>query len=153
MLKVLIAEDDFMIADMAEEVLVEHGYEVCGIARTVAEAVALGRRPKPDLAVIDQRLADGGLGTEVAAQLGALGRIGVLYATGNVSHVMVNAAYGDACLSKPYRSDDLVRGLEIVADIVATGRVSPPFPHGFQVLPPAIAVPPATAALPESWYG
>jgi two-component system, response regulator PdtaR len=84
MLKVLMAEDDFMIADMAEEVLVEHGYEVCGIARTVAEAVALGRRHKPDLAVIDLRLADGGLGTEVAAQLGALGRIGVLYATGNV---------------------------------------------------------------------
>jgi len=67
--KVLIAEDDLMIADMAEMVLVEHGYEVCGIARTVPEAVALGRHHKPDLAVFDQRLADGGLGTEIAAQL------------------------------------------------------------------------------------
>src|ERR1700687_3250505 len=69
MLKVLIAEDDFMIADMAEEVLVEHGYEVCGIARTVAEGVALGQRHKPDLALIDLQLADGGLGTEIVAQL------------------------------------------------------------------------------------
>ena len=41
MLKVLIAEDELMIADMAEETLVKHGYEVCGIARTVAEAVRL----------------------------------------------------------------------------------------------------------------
>jgi response regulator of citrate/malate metabolism len=65
MIKVLIAEDDLMIADMAEEMLVERGYEVCGIARTVAEAVALGRLHKPHLAVIDLRLADGGLGTEV----------------------------------------------------------------------------------------
>ena len=39
--KVLIAEDDLMIADMLEMSLVDSGYEVCGIARTVAEAVAL----------------------------------------------------------------------------------------------------------------
>ena len=44
-------------------------------------------------------------------------------------------------------SDDLVRGLEIVAEIVATGAASPPFPGGFQLLPPA------TAALPEPSYG
>ena len=133
----MIAEDDLMIADMVEEILVESGYEVCGIARTVAEAVALGRRHKPDLAVIDMRLADGGLGTEIAAQLGALGRLGVLYATGNASLVMLTAADGDACLVKPYSSADLVRGLEIVADIVATGTASPPFPRGFQLLPSA----------------
>jgi len=40
-LKVLIAEDDLMIADLAEEILVDHGYQVCGIARTVSEAVTL----------------------------------------------------------------------------------------------------------------
>jgi response regulator of citrate/malate metabolism len=59
-LKVLIAEDDLMIADIAEEILIEHGYEVCGIARTVAEAVTLAQQHKPDLAVLDLRLADGG---------------------------------------------------------------------------------------------
>ena len=47
MLKVLIAEDDLVIADMAEEILVEGGYEVCGIARTVVEGVALSRRRAP----------------------------------------------------------------------------------------------------------
>jgi hypothetical protein len=51
MLKVVIAEDDLMIADMAEELLVAQGYEVRGIARGVAKAV--GRRDKPDLAIID----------------------------------------------------------------------------------------------------
>ena len=57
MLKVLIAEDDLMLADLAEEILVDAGYEVCGIARTVAEAVALAQHHKPDLAVLDLRLA------------------------------------------------------------------------------------------------
>jgi DNA-binding response OmpR family regulator len=147
MLKVLIAEDDLMIADTTKEVLVESGYEVSGIARTVTEGVALGRRHKPDLAVIDMRLANGELGSEIAAQLGALGRLGVLDATGNLSRAILTAADGDACLAKPYRSADLLRGLQIVADIVATGTASPPFPHGFQVLPSA------TTARRESSYG
>lgn len=145
MVRVLIAEDDLMIADLAEEILIEHGYEVCGIARTVGEAVALARHHKPDLAVLDLRLADDGLGTEIAALLLPLGRLGILYATGNAPQVVLTAADGDACLSKPYRSIDLLRGLEIVAEIVATGKASPPFPRGFQVLHPATA-PPALAA-------
>jgi DNA-binding response OmpR family regulator len=138
--KVLIAEDDLMIADMAEEVLVNHGYEVCGIARTVAEAVALGLRHKPDLAVIDLRLADGEFGTEVALQLKATG-LGVLYASGNMTQVMLTAANGHACLAKPYRGSDLLRALEVVSDMVTTGAAVPPFPRGLQVLKakPAIA--------------
>jgi DNA-binding response OmpR family regulator len=145
-LKVLIAEDDLMIADLAEDILTDKGYEVCGIARTVAEAVALAQLHKPDLAVLDLRLADGGLGTEVAAQLLPLGRFGVLYATGNISQVVLTTANGDACLSKPYGSADLLRALEIVAQIVATGKALPPFPQGFQILHPAVTAPPAVAA-------
>jgi DNA-binding response OmpR family regulator len=139
-LKVLIAEDDLMIADLAEEILVEAGYEVCGIARTVAEGVTLARQHKPDLAVLDLRLANGGLGTEIAAQLLPLGRLGVLYATGNASQVVLTTADGDACLSKPYSPTDLLRGLKIVAEIVANGKALSSLPKGFQVLPPASPV-------------
>jgi DNA-binding response OmpR family regulator len=137
MLKVLIVEDDLMLADFAEEILVEHGYEVSGIARTVAEAIAFARRSRPDFVILDLRLADGGLGTEVASQLPPVGRPGILYVTGNMSQLALTSADGEACLSKPYRSADLVRGLEIVAGIVATGKAQPPFPGGFQPLHPA----------------
>jgi CheY-like chemotaxis protein len=141
MLKVLVVDDDLMIADMVEEVLVTYGYEVCGIAPAVAEAVALVRLHRPDLAVIDIRLADGELGTEIAAQLTGFRRPGILYASGNTSHLGLTSADGDAFLTKPYRAEDLVRGLEIVAAIVAGGTASPPFPRGFQVLPLAGATP------------
>jgi CheY-like chemotaxis protein len=137
MLKVMIVEDDLLIADLTEEVLVECGYLVCGIARTVNEAVTLGHRHKPDLAIIDMRLADGGCGAEIAAQLSAFGRLGILYATGNAADVVRNASAGDACILKPYSGVDLVRALEIVADIVATGTASPPFPREFELLPRA----------------
>ena len=87
MLKVMIAEDDLMMADMLEDVLVEGGYEVCGIARTVEKGVELGERHQPDLAVLDLRLAGGGLGTEIATRLNRRGQLGVLYATGNIGHL------------------------------------------------------------------
>lgn len=132
--KVLIVEDELIVADMVEEMLNAHGYEVCGIARTVAEAVSLARDHKPDLAVIDLRLADGELGTEVAAQLRGANGPGVLYTSGNTAQIILTAADGHACLSKPYHGSELIRGLEIVADITATGRATPPFPHKFQVL-------------------
>jgi CheY-like chemotaxis protein len=141
MLKVLIAEDDLMIADMAEEILVKAGYEVCGIARTVSEAVELGRDHKPDLAVIDMRLAEGGFGTEIAAQLNDLLQLGILYASGNMLHAVLTKTDGHACLAKPYRSSDLVRSMEIVCELISTGTASPPFPYGFQLLPAAAPYP------------
>jgi DNA-binding response OmpR family regulator len=132
-LKVLIAEDDLMIADMIESSLLADGYEVTGIARTVAEGVALGRVNRPDLAILDMRLADDGLGTEIAAQLKDGPRIGILYASGNINHVM-RLAEGDACLAKPYPTADLLRALRIVEQIIGKGGVSPPFPRGFHLL-------------------
>jgi two-component sensor histidine kinase len=133
MLKVMIAEDDLLMADMLEDVLVDNGYEVCGIARTVGKAVELAERHKPDLAVLDIRLADGGLGMAIAAQVNRQG-MGVLYATGNSGQMGLTRANGDALLSKPFRPEDVVRALEIVEEIVNTGEATQPFPKGFYVL-------------------
>jgi AmiR/NasT family two-component response regulator len=128
MLKVLIAEDDLLIASLAEEIIVEAGYEVCGVARTVAGAVELARKHKPDLAVIDLRLAERGCGSEIAAQLSDLPRLGVLYTSGDMLHAMLTTAGLHASIAKPYRSSDLVRGLEVVTGLVAASTALPPFP-------------------------
>jgi DNA-binding response OmpR family regulator len=133
LLKVLLAEDDLMIADLLEEVLSANGYHVCGIARTVSEAVALGRLDRPDLAVIDMRLADGGLGTDIVPQLLDGPRIGILYASGNIDQV-IERANGDACIIKPFHASDLLRALKILREIVDGHAASQPFPHGFQLL-------------------
>jgi DNA-binding response OmpR family regulator len=133
-LKVLIVEDDFMIADMIEEVVMSNGYEVSGIASTVSEAVALGRAHRPDLAIIDMRLADGRLGTEIVSLLHDGPRIGILYASGNINQV-IEMADRDACIAKPYRMADLLQALDIVAAIAIHGIVGTlPFPPGFHLL-------------------
>src|SRR5471030_2980713 len=92
-----------MIADLLKEVLVESGYEVCGIARTVEEGIGLGEQHKPDLAVLDMRLAEGGIGPDIAARLNRGGSLGVLYTSGNAGQMGLTKADGEACLGKAYR--------------------------------------------------
>jgi len=134
MTNVLIAEDDLMMADMLEDIVVTAGYHVCGIARTVEEGVALGKLHKPDLALLDLRLADGGLGTEIASRLDRRDGMGVLYTTGNAGQIGLTKDDGEASLGKPFRSVDLIRAMKIVEEIVDTGQTSQPFPDGFEVL-------------------
>ena len=139
-LKVMIVEDNLMLADLLEEILVSQGHTVCGIARTAEEGVALGRQACPDLAIIDVRLADGGFGPEVAEALADLTDMGVLYATGNLDMAVVLDARGQGCLVKPYRIEDLVRSIEIVEELRRFGRTTGPTPRGFHALrsrPPA----------------
>lgn len=90
-------------------------YDVCGIGRTVTDALALAWRHKPDLAILDVRLADGGLGTRIAAELTGLRDLGILYVTGNVAAVRSDTVRGHAWLAKPYRPGDLLRSLQIVS--------------------------------------
>jgi DNA-binding response OmpR family regulator len=136
MLKVLIAEDELVIADQLEETLVMSGFEVCGIARTVEEAVALAERYKPELAVFDVRLALGGRGPEIVERLRGTARFGILYATGDdIRHSMLTLSDGDAAIAKPYRMEDVARALAIVHEIVTAGTATGPFPPGFRLLP------------------
>ncbi len=126
-----------MIADMTEEFLVGSGYRVCGIARTVAAAVALGKIHHPDLALIDLRLAEGGFGADVAAELQKSKRTGILFASGNITQFDLTSDNGDGCLVKPYLTKDLLCSLTIISEIVATGSSSLPHPRGFRLLKPA----------------
>jgi CheY-like chemotaxis protein len=131
---VMIAEDDFLIADCLEEVLTEFGYTVCGIAGTAADAIALGRKHHPDLAVLDVRLAGGGRGTEVATALQREMPLGVLFATGNTETPFLYDASGQVCIAKPYSTQSMLVALQVVGDLIA-GRAPPAkLPRGVQVL-------------------
>ena len=149
----MIAEDDLFMADMLGIYLAENGYEVCGIAATVEEGVTLGERHKPDLALLDIRLAEGGHAREIAARLKRQGRTGILYATGNngtLGPLGLSRDDGDAFLGKPFRPADLLRALQIVEQIVSTGVASEPFPERFHILEPSFSPSPPAASSPPS---
>ena len=132
--KIMIAEDDLLMADMLKDVLIGDGYNVCGIARTVDEAVKICKRHKPDLAILDIRLAEGGFGTDIPAQLKDVGHIGILYASGRPGGMSLTNAVGHALITKPYCPQDVLRAVKLVEQIVRTGEASRPFPPRFYPL-------------------
>lgn len=118
---VLIVEDEALVALTIEDVLTEAGYQVCGIADAPGPALALARKHRPDLAVVDVRLAAGGDGIALAAQMLELGPIRILYATGNAGEVRQRARVGHGCLSKPFEPEWLVAALHAVQGGPARG--------------------------------
>jgi two-component SAPR family response regulator len=87
--RVLIVEDDFLLAMELETLLKQNGSEVLGPAPTVEWALALIYGDKPDLALLDVNLK-GLRATPVAA---ALSRRGVPF--------VLITGYGEAQLSEP----------------------------------------------------
>jgi DNA-binding NarL/FixJ family response regulator len=54
--KVLIVEDEALVAWSMDEVLSLVGFEVVGVAATVSEPLCIAEATKPDLAIFDVRL-------------------------------------------------------------------------------------------------
>lgn len=119
MKRILIIEDEEMLAELLEEAVAEAGFDVCGVARSVKDAVALGRLHRPELAIVDVHLIDG-LGTTVAQFLVENYNTGILYVTSDVE--ALKSAVGHACLPKPFRLARLKRALDLVVEIVAGTR-------------------------------
>ena len=135
MLKVLITEDNLILADILEGYLISQGYDVCGIATTVDEAVALADLHKPDLAVLDFRLQDRSYGSQIRARLRDKNNMGILYASGDPLKNRLTSADGEAYIQKPYGMDDMVQALRIVHELKTNGDISSfTFPNNFRLL-------------------
>ena len=122
MQKVLIIEDDLMIADMLEEVLSLDSFEVCGIARNMQHALSLAATHKPELAIVDVFLADGSLGTDIAAVLIDL------YDTGTAQ--CANRSIYTTCQPPCTTSPNCAQSRQNPARCQACQPVYPPCRHG-----------------------
>jgi DNA-binding response OmpR family regulator len=116
--KVLIVEDEPLIAMMVEEALEEAGYRSGGTAGSEDEALRLAAQDPPDFAVLDINLELGGSGLNVGRELSARG-IPILYATGYCPQHReeMERTGARACLSKPYRPGDVAAALDAIARI------------------------------------
>ncbi|MDQ4060921.1 MAG: response regulator [Pseudomonadota bacterium] len=68
-LRVLIVEDDSLIALFLELLLQELGHDVVGVARSGSTAIEAAGEHRPDLVLMDVRLAGHRDGAEVAAEI------------------------------------------------------------------------------------
>jgi two-component system, response regulator PdtaR len=115
MLKILIVEDEPLLAATVKHLIeLNPCRQVTGIAEDLTAALRSVDERRPDLALVDLKLARGSTGYSVAVKLGEIG-IPCLFTTGNVpSFAMPELALG--CLSKPFDEEDLVQALKAVED-------------------------------------
>jgi CheY-like chemotaxis protein len=109
-LRILVIEDDAMVAAVLAEMLETHGHSVCAIAATEADAVVAAFQLRPGMMIVDVKLREG-------SGLGAVDRI---QGRGLIAHVFV---CGDAAriralrpsatvIQKPYFEHDLTCAIE-----------------------------------------
>lgn len=109
--RVLVVEDDFLIAMQTEVALTAAGFEVVGPATTAEEAVALAGETQPALAVMDIRLASQRDGIDAARQIYQEFAIRCIFATAHDdAHTRGRAEPYDPLgwLPKPYTMASLV---------------------------------------------
>lgn len=108
--RILVVEDDFLIALELTAILSDAGAEVVGPAQTVAAALALAEDEKLSAAILDIRLgAD--TATPVARRLAA-GRVPFIFYTGQSKTDPLRAEWPDhTILSKPALPASIVKAV------------------------------------------
>jgi len=112
---ILIVEDQFIVANDLRIMLQRAGYQICGIAPSVAKALDLIAAKKPDWILLDIFLQGTKTGLDLAGQLREMD-IPFIYISANTNQGILEAAkstepYG--FLVKPFREKDLLVMLDI----------------------------------------
>jgi two-component system, response regulator PdtaR len=101
-LRILVVEDEILIALELESLLQDVGHEVVGIAASSKDALALGKELSPDLAFVDIHLADGPTGIDVSRHFSDELGITVLFMTANAKRIPEDFAGARGVIAKPY---------------------------------------------------
>jgi DNA-binding NtrC family response regulator len=114
-IKVLIVEDEAVIANDLRLIVEQAGYKVNGIAASAEEAEEIIKKIKPDIVLLDIRLKGKQSGIDIARKLRAE-NVAFIYLSANSNQKILEEAkatepYG--FLVKPFREKDLLVALDI----------------------------------------
>jgi CheY-like chemotaxis protein len=112
-LRILVVEDEMLVAMNIEDMLLDLGHEVAGIAGRLAPALALAEEAAFDLAMLDVNLA-GEASFPVADVLRGRG-IPFLFATGYGAAGIAEGYRSAPVLQKPFRTADLAEAIRAAA--------------------------------------
>jgi CheY-like chemotaxis protein len=108
-LRVLVVEDEMLVAMLLEDMLGDFGCSVVGPAATLREALPLAQTADLDAAVLDVNLGGDPI-FPVADALKARG-VPFVFASGYGENGLAEAHRGAPVLQKPFRQADLERAL------------------------------------------
>ncbi|HUI96523.1 MAG TPA: response regulator [Xanthobacteraceae bacterium] len=127
--RILIVEDDFLVAMQMESALADAGFEIAGVASSGEDAIELAMSERPRLAVMDIRLAGDRDGIDTALTLFAEQGIRCVFATAHHDEHARRRAEPAAplgWLAKPYTMGSLVTMVRRALDELG----DPPCPAG-----------------------
>ena len=109
--RVLVVEDDYLVAMEIEAALVDAGFDIIGVVATAEEAVTLAGSERPALVVMDIRLAGKRDGVDAALELFSKHAIRCVFATAhsdNDTRLRAEPASPLGWLQKPFSMTSLV---------------------------------------------
>jgi DNA-binding NarL/FixJ family response regulator len=112
--RILIAEDDFLVANEIEIALSDAGLDIAGVAASAEEAVNMAQSQRPTLVVMDVRLAGQRDGIHAAVEIFRTLGIRCIFATAYFDqHLLERAqpAMPLGWLQKPYSMSSLVNAV------------------------------------------
>jgi CheY-like chemotaxis protein len=131
-MRILIVEDEPLIALNTQADLETAGHTVVGLAMTSDEAISLAECCRPDLVLMDIRLAEGN-GVEAAQAIHSRWAIPSLFATSHVEHSAATRHVALGCLRKPYDHRSLVRSIQIVEQVMSGLEPTLPLPRNLDL--------------------
>ena len=134
-IRVLIVEDEVLLAVELEHVVQEAGHEMIGHAMEGQEAIVLAGRHRPDLALVDVHLQDGPTGVETARTLTTDCGAVVLFMTANKQRLPQDFAGACGVIAKPYSEHVVRRALEFVTECIRRGCAGQQPPPGLDLAP------------------
>jgi CheY-like chemotaxis protein len=108
-IRILVVEDDCILAFLLGQLLEGMGYEVCGIESDQAGAIAAAKRCKPDLMIVDEHLGRGS-GLFVIEALLQDGAMPHVFVSGDTSRIRTLKPLA-VVLEKPYFEADLEQAI------------------------------------------
>jgi len=113
--KIVVVEDEFIVANDLALILRRAGYEVCGIGDSYEEALAIIEKHKPDIVLLDIHLKGKLTGIDLARKLREY-NIAFVYLSANSNQRVLEEAkatqpYG--FMVKPFREKDVLITLDI----------------------------------------
>src|SRR3954447_17296441 len=114
-LRILLVEDEILIAEDARLHLERMGYVVVGTAASGSEAVQEAAELRPDLILMDVRLQGAMNGVEAAGRMRSQADIPIIYVTAHAS-VLASSENGNrcTCLAKPFSPSQLKAAVQAV---------------------------------------
>jgi DNA-binding response OmpR family regulator len=134
-LRVLIVEDEALLAMELELLVEEAGHSVVGWATSSAEARRLIQDVEADIAFVDVHLSDGPTGVDVAEFIAANARSVVVFLTANPKRLPENLAGAVGVISKPYTLNGLTSALRYLQEGVRRPPPVTALPVGFTLSP------------------